>query len=152
MYNIFLHVCRFSFPIPCICIRYCRRIKIQKNHTLRWFDQRRTFYVVFLLYRLVCKSRFNAFTLFFNPAPYTPDHLCFFIRKLNNFFIPLTFHLLVVRTVSLSIYLFFYLFFYLSHSSFSLLSRFYTLLIFSLSLMLGAAILVTRAPQRVDGF
>lgn len=104
----------------------------------RQFDQRGAFYVVLLLYRLVCKSRFSAFILFFNPISHTPDAtICVFMRsskKLSNFLITFSIlNLLAVRAVS--IYFFFYLCFVLS------LFLFYALLIFSSSLMLGAAIL-----------
>lgn len=97
----------FTLPISRICIRYCRRTKIRKNRISRRFDQRHTFYVVFLLYRLVCKSRLDASALFFNSPPYILDvTTCVFHanrRKLNNFLvIPyLCLNLLAVRTVFL---------------------------------------------------
>lgn len=102
---------------------------------------------VFLLYRLVCKSRFNASTVFQSCIIYTRrDHLCFSrkSRKLNNFLV-IPFNL-CVRAVSF--YLSFCFPFIISPSPSLPLSLFHVLSIFPLSLMLGAIILVMCMLQR----
>lgn len=129
------------FRFLAFCIRYCRCTKIRGNRISRWFDQRCAFYVVFLLYRLVCKSRFDASTLFFNPLLYTSDTTtCFFFIRISET------QQLFSHRLSPSIYLWLELFFFIH------LSLFCALWIFSRKLMEGTAIPAMLMLQEIDIF
>lgn len=124
------------FSIPYICIIF----DIVENNTEKSYivTVRPSVYLlryVFLLYRLVCKSRFNASTVFQSCIIYPRrDHLYFSrkSRKLNNFLvIPLP-SFTCVRIVSLHL-CFCFSFIVSSSLSLSLPSLFHVLSIFLLS-------------------
>lgn len=142
MYNSFM----FILSILCICIRYYRQIKMQKNSTSRPFDRRDVSFTSFFFFIILSVNHASCIsTVFQSCIIYTRhDRLCFSCgsRKFNNFLIILLHSIYLCAIMfPLSASLLF------SHSFSFIFCQF-----FSLSLTLGATILTTCTPQRIDIF